>query len=72
MQVRASELEPLGFESHVRAAQSGFEVPSQSGQDRQVGPVGSVLLSGLWEGLGKNQTQLTSEVKVYLSYKTYD
>ena len=34
--------------SAFRSPKSCLEVPSQSGQDRQVGPVGSVLLSELW------------------------
>ena len=34
--------------SAVRSPKSGLEVPSQSGQDRQVWPISSVLLSELW------------------------
>ena len=58
--------------SVFRSPKSCLEVPSQSGQDRQVGPVGSVLLSELWNRPEKTQNQVKPEVKVYLSDKTYD
>ena len=35
--------------SPVRSPKSGLEMPSQSGQDRQVWPVGAVLLPELWK-----------------------
>ena len=41
--------------SAVRSPKSGLEVPRQSGQDRQVGPVGLVLLSTLCERMETSQ-----------------
>ena len=62
--------------SAVRSPKSGLEMSSQSGQDRQVWQISSVLLSELWELLGNRraaaQNQVKSKVKVYLSDKSYD
>ena len=49
LQVRASRLEPTGPKRFTRTVQSDLEGQGQSGQDRQVWPVGSVLLSELWK-----------------------
>ena len=46
--VQATKLELGGPKSHAPTVQSGLKGSSQSGQDSQVGPVGSVLLSDLW------------------------
>ena len=72
VQVRASKLEPCGPKNRARTVQSGFEGQVRAKFGRSVrGP-----LSELWK-LPANrrtaaQTQVKSEVKVYLSDKSYD
>ena len=55
---------------------NGTRLGKFEGQDRKVLPIGSVLLSELWKLLGNRRdaarAQVTSEVKVYLTDKSYD
>ena len=46
--------------------------PAEGVRTAKVGLCGSVLLSELWNSLQLSQTQIKSEVKVYVSGQSYD
>ena len=72
MRIRVSRLEPCGHKSHARTAQNGFEGLGRS----KVWTVSARCSVGVMEIAANRRkaarNQVTSEVKDYLSDKTYD